>query len=100
MSCRAGSSALQGREKSLRINLPCGVAPEAEDALARRLSAILPHLDERQRRLALGAEADALGRGGATFVARAARVSRPTVRRGLAELGKRPPAVRGRVRLP
>ncbi|MHB1511295.1 MAG: ISAzo13 family transposase, partial [Acidimicrobiales bacterium] len=58
----------------------------AEEALARKLAAILPHLGERQRRLLLGAEANALGRGGVTLVARAARVSRPTVRRGVVDL--------------
>jgi len=76
------------------------VAVDAEDALTQKLSAILPHLDERQRRLVLGAEANALGRGGVTLVARAARVSRPTVRRGVADLNALPSAMLGRVRLP
>lgn len=57
-----------------------------DDVLVRKLSAVLPHLDDRQRRLLLGAEAEALGRGGVTAVARAAGVSRPTVRKGMSEL--------------
>lgn len=58
-----------------------------EDAvLARKLASILPWLNERQRRAVLAAEARALGRGGVTRVARAARVSRTTVHAALAEL--------------
>jgi hypothetical protein len=54
--------------------------------LASKLALILPQLNERQRRLVLGAEARALGRGGITLVARAAQVSRTTVHAALAEL--------------
>jgi len=50
---------------------------DVEDALAAKFRLILPHLDERQRRLLLGVEADALGRGGIRVVARAAGVSDP-----------------------
>jgi Rhodopirellula transposase DDE domain len=64
--------------------------------LATKFATILPHLNERQRRLLLAAEAQALGRGGITQVARAARVSRPTIHRGLAELAA--PHGEGRVR--
>jgi len=58
--------------------------------LADKLAAILPRLDERQRRLLLAAEAHALGRGGVTRVARAAGVSRPTIHKGLAEFARGP----------
>ncbi|HEX7591283.1 MAG TPA: ISAzo13 family transposase [Candidatus Limnocylindrales bacterium] len=44
-------------------------------------------LDERERRLLLGAEARAAGRGGQAAVARATGASPATVRRGLRELG-------------
>lgn len=44
-------------------------------------------LDERKRRLLLGAEAQAAGRGGQAAVARATGASAATIRRGLAELG-------------
>ena len=54
--------------------------------LASKLALILPHLNERQRRLVLGAEARALGHGGVSMVARAAQVSRTTVHAALAEL--------------
>ena len=46
-----------------------------EGMLAAKYAVILPHLDERQRRLALAAEARMLGRGGIRLVARAAGVS-------------------------
>jgi hypothetical protein len=57
-----------------------------DEVLAAKFAAVLPQLDERQRRLVLGAEAQALGRGGIAVVAAAAGVSRPTVARGLAEV--------------
>jgi transposase len=57
-----------------------------EAALAVKFGVIFPHLDERQRRLLLGAEARVLGRGGITIVARAAGVRAGTVSRGVAEL--------------
>lgn len=65
-----------------------------------KFAVLLPELDERQRRLLLGAEAIALGRGGVTAVAAAAGVSRPTVTRGVAEVkgGAVAPAMGGRVR--
>jgi transposase len=62
------------------------VAVDIEELLAAKFSALLPHLDERQQRLYLGAEARSLGHGGITAVARAAGVSRQTVARGVAEL--------------
>ena len=54
--------------------------------MAEKFALLWPHLDERQRRLVVGAEARALGRGGMTAVARAAGVSLPTVRKALKEL--------------
>jgi len=47
---------------------------------------IFPHLDERQRRLLMGAEARALGHGGIRLVARAAGVREATVSLGVDEL--------------
>ncbi|MBB4795113.1 transposase [Streptomyces nodosus] len=60
---------------------------------------MFPHLDERQRRLMMGAEARVLGHGGVRAVARAAVVSETTVRKGVLELeaGEEP---LGRVRRP
>ena len=56
------------------------------EVLVAKFAALLPQLDERQRRFLLGAEAIALGRGGVTAVALAAGVSRPTVTRGVADV--------------
>ena len=57
-----------------------------EESLARRWEALRPHLNERQRRLWLGAEARELGSGGAVRVAVLLGVAADTVRRGRAEL--------------
>lgn len=51
-----------------------------------KFAVILPHLDERQRRLYLASEAEALGHGGIAAVARLAEVSESTVARGYEEL--------------
>lgn len=56
------------------------------NVLAQKFSTLLPVLDERQRRLYLGTEARALGRGGIEAVARAAGVSRRVVRVGRQEV--------------
>ena len=62
------------------------VPVDAEESLAANLAALFPHLDERQRRLVMGAEARVLGHGGIKVVAAAADVSAVTVLRGVAEL--------------
>jgi len=69
------------------------------ESVARRYAVLRPHLDERQRRLMLAAEAAELGRGGITVVARATGVHPDTVAKGVRELegGAQPP---GRVRKP
>ncbi|WP_434974938.1 ISAzo13 family transposase [Streptosporangium saharense] len=64
-----------------------------------KFAAVLPHLDERQRRLYLAAEADALGHGGIAVVARLAEVSESTITRGRLELAGGAPVL-GRVRRP
>lgn len=63
-----------------------GGKEEAGRVLAAKFDAIFPHLDERQRRLLMGAEARALGRGGIRLVARAAGVREATVSLGVDEL--------------
>lgn len=76
-----------------------GVAGQSESVLAVKFAEVLPHLDERQRRLVLGAEARALGHGGIGLVARVAGVSVDLVSAGVAELaGGAEPG--GRVRRP
>jgi hypothetical protein len=56
------------------------------EMLAAKFETILPHLDERQRRLLLGAEARALGHGGIRLVAAAAGAGEVPVSAGAAEL--------------
>src|SRR5690348_1978592 len=70
-----------------------------QEMLAAKFGSVFPHLDERQRRLLLGAEARALGHGGIRLVAAAAGVREATVSLGAAELesGAEP---LGRVRRP
>jgi transposase len=63
-----------------------GGKEETGRALAAMFAAIFPHLDERQRRLLMGAEARALGHGGIRAVARAAGVREATVSLGVDEL--------------
>ena len=72
-----------------------------EAAIRTRYGVLSAALDERSRRLLLGAEARAAGRGGQAAVARATGASATTIRRGLAELGA-PAATlaRGRIRRP
>jgi transposase len=53
---------------------------------AAKFEAIFPHLDERQRRLLMGAEARSLGHGGIRAVARAAGMRAATVSLGVEEL--------------
>ena len=54
-----------------------------DQRLAQKLTAILPHLNDAQRRGLLAAEAQALGRGSITRGARAAGVSRATIHAAL-----------------
>src|SRR5438477_6551610 len=63
-----------------------GAMEETRLVLAAKFQVIFPHLDERQRRLLLGAEARALGHGGIRLVARAAGVREATVSLGVGEL--------------
>src|ERR1700758_4304061 len=63
-----------------------GSNEDVVQVLAAKFAAIFPHLDERQRRLLVGAEARALGHGGIRLVARAAGVRAATVSLGVDEL--------------
>src|SRR5436190_16758868 len=62
------------------------ILPEVLVQVALRFEVVLPHLNERQRRLLLAAEARLLGHGGVRAVARLAGVSESTVRKGVFEL--------------
>ncbi|MDQ0605182.1 transposase [Streptomyces canus] len=72
---------------------------EQRGVLAAKFGAILPHLDERQRRLLIGAEAQSLGHGGIRAVARAAGVREARVSAGIRELASGE-APLGRIRRP
>lgn len=69
-----------------------------EDSLAARKAVMLPHLDERQRRLFAAAEAKAAGYGGIAAVSRITRIAASTIGRGLKELEEPTPLSPGRVR--
>jgi transposase len=72
----------------------------SEEELRQRYALLLPHLNERNRRLLLGADALEEGRGGITKVARAAGVSRETIYAGIADLQAGACVGDGRVRQP
>lgn len=59
----------------------------SEASLREMFGAVMPLLDERQRRVLAGAQARALGRGGIATVARSAGMSRTTVQKAVAEVG-------------
>jgi hypothetical protein len=66
--------------------------------MQQRITALLPHLNEAQKRLFLASEAIAYGRGGISEVERMSGVSRPTIRKGIRELNnKKAPSERIRV---
>ncbi|MGW4565975.1 ISAzo13 family transposase [Streptomyces sp. NPDC004561] len=72
---------------------------EQRAVLTAKFRSILPHLDERQRRLLIGAEAQSLGHGGIKAVALAAGVREATVSVGVRELASGQ-APLGRIRRP
>jgi transposase len=65
------------------------------DTMARMFEVLARALDERTRRLVAAAEAQAIGFGGVTAVARASGLSRGTVIRGMGELQTAPRLARG-----
>src|SRR5271170_3677460 len=69
-----------------------------EDSLQKRNAAILPHLDERQRRLFAAAEAKAAGYGGIAAVSRVTRIAASTIGRGLKDIEAPDSLTPGRVR--
>ena len=54
--------------------------------MAEKLAVVRPHMNERQWLLVLGAEAEAIGRGGIALVARLSGASRTTVQIGVNEI--------------
>ena len=55
------------------------------ERLKRKFDVVLPHLNERQRRIFLAAEAEAIGRGGVSIVSRLSGCSRSTIQGVLTE---------------
>jgi len=69
-----------GTSRAVRVALVWFVGVEvSEEGLAGLVEFLLPHLDERQRRLLGGATARLVGRGGITMVAEVTGMSRNTV---------------------
>ena len=68
-----------------------------ESKLLQKLERVIPLLDERQKRLFVAAEAEQLGRGGITLLARLTGMSRVSIHSGLADLDV---ALKGKVRAP
>src|SRR5215813_8828314 len=77
-----------------------GADRELLKVLGPELELLLPELDEKARRLTLGAVARAAGDGGIGAVARLTGASWQTVANGAAELGSGQVAPEGRVRRP
>jgi len=57
-----------------------------DEGLTMMLLTVMPHLDERQRRVVAGSAARALGRGGIAAVAEATGMSRSTVQKAVGEI--------------
>ncbi len=68
-----------------------------DESLARFFGILLPHLNELQRRVAVGAMADVLGPGNNTEVETATQMSRNTIIKAVSEVrdGMSPPPVSG-----
>ncbi len=56
------------------------------EKLKEKINEILPFLNERQRRIFLGAEAKSIGYGGISKIAKLTGVSRPTIHQGISDL--------------
>jgi len=59
---------------------------ETDEIIKKRIEAVLPHLNEAQSRIFLGAEAQSIGWGGKSKIAELASVTRRTVAKGADEL--------------
>jgi transposase len=61
-----------------------------EVKIKNKIDKLLPHLNERQRRIFLSAEAENIGYGGISIISRLSKVSRPTIIQGKKELNEKP----------
>ncbi len=71
----------------------------ATGKLKEKLENILPFLNEKQKRIFLGAEAKYIGYGGISKIAKLAGVSRPTIHQGITDLESVDGAAIERVRI-
>lgn len=62
---------------------------QTEILLQEKYNSLLPHLNEKERRLVLAADAKSLGRGGLSLVSEASGVSRMTLNAGLRDLNQK-----------
>src|SRR6187551_1247714 len=72
---------------------------DTSEELEQKYAVLFPHLNERQQHLVAAADAERLGRGGISLVARVSGFSRPTLYKAIREL-HRPPLPPDRVRHP
>ena len=96
--CLGLGSARKQLELRAAFSYNTGMTPE--QTIRRKYKALKNTLNERARRLWAATEARALGRGGIPVVARATKISRSTILRGLKELRSGAPLEAGRVRRP
>ncbi len=75
----ADSSTSTGSSPELEGDGVLGTHKVGQEELARFFETVLPHLNERQRRVVSGACSRMLGRGGKSAVASASGMSRNTV---------------------
>lgn len=71
---------------------------KTDETLASKLTALLPHLDERARRLVAAAEAMTIRHGGVSAVRRSCGMSRTTITTGIRELREGIVLPAGRIR--
>jgi hypothetical protein len=70
--------------------VPYAVCMPSLPELQQKYGLLLPHLDERSRRLMVAADAAEVGHGGVALVAEASGLSRQTIYRGMDELAALP----------
>jgi transposase len=63
---------------------------DTAEALAQKYLHLFPHMNSRQRGLVAAADAERIGRGGVTLVARASGLSRPTIYQAIRDLHQEP----------
>ncbi|MCL2107618.1 MAG: hypothetical protein FWH26_11255 [Oscillospiraceae bacterium] len=68
-----------------------------DSAAVKRIQTMLPHLDEKQKRLFLAAEVESMGRGGLRDIHELTGVSKTTIIRGKRELSEGS-SIGGRIR--